>query len=107
MSAISTHVPDLPPEQQAIRDKCFHPTGTFIEYKQEEVEQSIPARFEEQVRKYPQRIAVKTESHELTYDELNKAANRVAQTILAERGEGLDPVPALFDLEVHMVAVIL
>ena len=35
-----------PPEQQVIRAKCFHPTGAFVEFKKEEVEQSIPERFE-------------------------------------------------------------
>ena len=30
----------LPPEQQAIRDKCFHPSGTFVEFPIEDVETS-------------------------------------------------------------------
>jgi len=50
----------LPPEQLAIRAKCFHPSGIFIEFKKEEVEQSIPERFERIVRKHPDRLAVKT-----------------------------------------------
>ena len=33
----------LPPEQQAIRDKCFHPSGTFVEFPIEDVETSISA----------------------------------------------------------------
>lgn len=40
------HGVSLPPEQPAIRDKCFHPSGTFVEFPIEEVEQSIPERFE-------------------------------------------------------------
>jgi hypothetical protein len=32
---------DLPPEQEAIRAKCFHPTGAFVEFKPEEIEQTI------------------------------------------------------------------
>ena len=36
----------FPPEQQAIRDRCFHPSGTLAEFPIEEVESSIPARFE-------------------------------------------------------------
>jgi hypothetical protein len=31
-----------PLEQQAIRDKCFHPSGTFVEFPIEDVETSIP-----------------------------------------------------------------
>lgn len=50
----------LPPEQEAIRAKCFHPTGAFVEFKREEVEQSIPDRFEQMVRLHPQSLALKS-----------------------------------------------
>jgi hypothetical protein len=43
---MSHSFPQTPPEQQAIRDKCFHPSGTFVEFPMEDVETSIPARFE-------------------------------------------------------------
>jgi hypothetical protein len=36
----------LPPEQQAIWGMCFHPSETFVEFSIEDVESSIPARFE-------------------------------------------------------------
>jgi hypothetical protein len=39
----------LPSEQQAIRDKCFHPLGTFVEFSIKDIETSIPARFEKMV----------------------------------------------------------
>jgi len=74
--------------QQAIRARCFHPSGTFVEFRKEEIEQSIPDRFEKIVRLYSERLAVKTRDHAFTYDDLNKAANRVARAILAQRGEG-------------------
>jgi hypothetical protein len=38
--------------------------GTFIEFKKEEIEQSIPDRFEQQVGKYSHHIAVKTNGEE-------------------------------------------
>ncbi|HEY7165359.1 MAG TPA: hypothetical protein VIB79_12405, partial [Candidatus Binatia bacterium] len=41
----------LPPEQLAIRAKCFHPSGRFEEFTKEEVEQSIPERFEKIVKR--------------------------------------------------------
>ena len=85
----------IPADQQAVRAKCFHPTGTFVEFRSEEIEQSIPERFEKIVRKYPDRIAVKIRSHDVSYDDLNRAANRLAHTILARRGEAQEPV-ALF-----------
>ncbi len=101
------HTAEIPPEQKAIHDGCFHPTGTFTEFKKEGVEQSIPNRFEEQVRRYPNRLAVKSERQELTYDQLNRAANRLAQTILTERGEGLEPVAVLLDHGAQMVVALL
>ena len=88
---------NLPPQQLSILNRCFHPSGTFIEFKQEEIEQSIPDRFEEQVRKYPHRLAVKTRTQELTYDELNRAANRVAGALLSHLGDGHAPVALLLE----------
>ena len=62
MDDSSDAVANFPPEQRAIRDRCFHPAGTFIEFKQEEIDQSISDRFEQQAAKYPGRIAVRTAS---------------------------------------------
>ena len=98
---------DLPPEQQAIRDKCFHPSGTFEEFPKEAIEQSIPERFEKIVHRYPDRLAVKMGDHALTYDELNQAANRIARGILARRGPQQEPVIVLFDQGVEAIAAIL
>lgn len=68
----------LPPEQKAIRAKCFHPTGRFVEFAEDEVEQSIPDRYEKIVVRHPHRIAVKGKIVAVTYDALNKLANRKA-----------------------------
>ena len=56
MSDPFSYPPQLSAEQQAIRAKCFHPTGTFEEFKEEEIEQSISERFEKIVRKYPENM---------------------------------------------------
>ena len=88
----------LPPEQQAIRDRCFHPSGRFVEFPIEDVERSIPERFERIVRQYPDRIAVKTRDHQFTYDELNKRANRLAHYILTRRGPAQEPVALFLDI---------
>ncbi len=107
MTKIFTVISDLPPEQRAIRDKCFHATGKFIEFKKEEIEQSIPDRFEQQVAKYPDRLAVKTKSDTFTYDQLNKAANRVAHAILAQGRGGEEPIVLLLEHGAAMIAGIL
>ncbi|MGH7829453.1 MAG: AMP-binding protein, partial [Candidatus Binatia bacterium] len=84
-------------EQQMIRAKCFHPSGAFAEFRKEEVEQSILDRFDAIVAACPNRIAVRTRPHVLTYAELNAKANRVAHAILAQPGSGSDPVALLFE----------
>ncbi|MGH7835489.1 MAG: hypothetical protein ACREQK_17735, partial [Candidatus Binatia bacterium] len=67
---------DPPPEQRAIRARCFHPTGTFVEFREEEIAQAVPDRFEKIVRMYSERLALVTDDHQLTYAQLNQAANR-------------------------------
>src|SRR5262249_37419882 len=84
-------------QQEAIRARCVHPSGVFVESPQEAVEQSIPERFEQQVRRYPERPAVRSRSRQLTYTELNEAANRVAHAILAKRGPREEPIALLFE----------
>ena len=99
--------PQLPPDQQAIRNKCFHPSGSFVEFSEEEIEQSIPERFEKIVQRYPDQLAVKMGDCALTYDELNKAANRIARAIVERRGSQPEPVVVLFEQGVQAIAAIL
>lgn len=93
--------------QQAIKAKCFHPTGSFIEFKKEEVEQSVPSRFQEIVRKHPRRIAVKFGNHAFSYDELNRVSNRIAHTILAQRKQEEETVALLFEQGAQVIAALL
>ena len=88
---------ELPPEQQAIRDKCFHPSGVFAEFPIDEVETSIPARFEKVVRRYPNRVALKTRAQNITYDDLNRRANRLAHFLIDRRGSVPEPVALFLD----------
>jgi len=97
----------LPPEQQAIRAKCFHPTGTFVEFTKEAVEQSIPERFEKIVCQYRNRLAVKAGYRSLTYDKLNQAANCIAWAVLEKCGPGHDPIALLFEHSIDLVPAIL
>jgi non-ribosomal peptide synthetase component F len=97
----------MQPEQQTIRDRCFHPSGTFVEFPKEDVETSIPARFEKIVRMYPDRIAVKMSSRVLTYYELNQAANRIAHAILATRGRRSESVVISFEHSIDVIATTL
>ncbi len=97
----------LPPEQQAIRAKCFHPSGVFAEFPKEEIEQSIPERFEKIVAMYADRVAVKSKNRTLTYYELNQTANRIAKAILARCGKKQEPIALLLEHGVDIIAAIL
>jgi amino acid adenylation domain-containing protein len=85
----------------------MHPTGSFIEFEKEEVEQSVATRFEKIVAKHPDRIALTSRNDEYTYDELNVAANRLARAVLDIRGEGEEPIAILLDHDAPLVSAVL
>jgi len=97
----------LPPEQEAIRAKCFHPSGTFVEFPIEEVEQSIPERFEKIVRLYPDRVAVKAGNDTVTYAEINAMANRIAHRLFERLGPRPQLVTILLEKNVCQLAAVL
>jgi len=69
------------PELASNRVERAHP---FTEFLLEETEQSLVARFEQQVARAPQQKAIEDQTHTLTYDALNRSANRVARVIQRE-----------------------
>ena len=98
---------NLPPEQESIRAKCFHPSGLFVEFSKEDIEKSIPERFEKIVRTHPDQLAIKTALEELTYAELNRAANRVAHTLMDHAIRETKPVALLFDNGTQLIIAML
>ena len=100
-------ISDAYSQQLSILEQCYHPSGAFIRFEKEEIEQSIPSRFEQQVHSYPQRLAIKTQRQELTYNELNKLANRVAHMVLEQLGAGDEPVALLFEQGDQAITAIL
>ena len=82
-------------------------TRSFTPFARSDIEQSIPSRFEQQVARFPDRIAVKTPRAQFTYAELNRTANRIARAILARRGEENEPVVLFMDQGALLIAAIL
>jgi amino acid adenylation domain-containing protein len=82
-------------------------TSRFVRFSREDVEHSIPARFERQARLYPEQIAVADAASTLTYRNLNRLANRIARAVLAVRGAGSEPVALLVANGVPVVAAML
>jgi amino acid adenylation domain-containing protein len=97
----------LPPEQEAIQGKCFHPSGKFVEFPKEDLEKAIPERFEKIVRMFPDRIAVKAGSEVVTYSELNVMTNRLAHMIVARRGTEAEALAILMDNGPRLMAAML
>ena len=94
---------NIPPEQQAIRDRCFHPSGTFVEFPIEDVETSIPARFEKMVRMYPEHLAFKIVDQTATYAEINSLANQFACDLVDKLGLGSEPIGLLIENGVELL----
>jgi len=94
-------------DQQEIRERCRHPAGRFVHFPREATEQSVAARFEGQARRQPDRLAVKARGSQLTYAELNAAANRVARAVLDSPDPGGGPVALLMETGVSLVAAML
>ncbi len=77
-------------------------------FTKDDTHQSIPNRFELQVEKYPQHIAIKTQQYQWTYEELNRIANHVAHYHLKSVANHLRlNVALLFDHGAPMIAGLL
>ena len=73
----------------------------------QDAEQSVPDCFEKVVAAHSKRLAIKTARHALTYDALNKAANRVAHVVLEKSRDSDTPVVVVFDHDTPIVVAIL
>ena len=87
--------------------KLIRPVNPFIEFTQAEIEQSIPERFAQQVKKYPHHIAVKTPLMQLTYKQLHQQANQVAQALLPVVNSEQPHVGLLFEHDAAMIVAIM
>jgi amino acid adenylation domain-containing protein len=79
----------------------------FNEFTADEVEQSVPERFEKIVRLHPDRLAVNEGDRSLTYNALNQTANRIARAILAQCGDDDECVALLFNQSIDGIAAML
>ena len=69
----------------------------YAPFPDEDIEQSIPERFEKQVRECGDRLAIVTDSEALTYLDLNGLANRLARKVLELRGGRVEAVALMFE----------
>ena len=81
--------------------------SSITDFDKQEIETSLVERFESRVKKYPMHCAVKTTTQELTYDQLNRAANRIARHIDARGTKGVEVVALLLEPGSEMISAIL
>lgn len=81
--------------------------GAFRPFPDAAIGQSIPRRFEQQVRTFGERLAIRWPGGNFTYHSLNETANRLARTLVAARGISSEPVALLFDHGGDVLAAIL
>lgn len=96
----------MPPEQQAIRDRCFHPSGAFVEFPVHDIETSIPDRFEKMVAIHPNRLAFKCGNQTATYSEINRFANQCARALTERLGFDSEPIGVLLENGVGLFAAV-
>jgi non-ribosomal peptide synthetase component F len=83
--------------QNAMPRMTVQPASGFIAFGDDEIEQSIPQRFEQHVRVCGNRVAIKSDREVYTFDSLNRTANRLAREILVRRSSAEEPIALLFD----------
>jgi amino acid adenylation domain-containing protein len=91
------------PECATIADRL----NVFLPFEKDHIEQAISDRFEQQVRRYPKRFAVKTSRESLTYSQINRLANQIAQVIINKFGTSNEPVALIFEQGTLLIAAIL
>ena len=103
MTNVNQQSNGVPAWQVAIRDRCYHPTGLFTPFAIEDVETSISDRFERMVELHGNRLAVKSTTRNLTYDELNRSANRIAHEIQKRWSNDTEPIAVMLEDGVSQV----
>lgn len=75
-------------------ERCPSP-GSFVPFRRDEIEQSIPERFASRVALAPDDIAVRTFTCELSYARLDGWSDAIASELLSRLGVRPEPVPFL------------
>ena len=83
------------------------PIAAFVPFDNAAIEQTLFQRFEQQVMLFPDKIAVKTNNGSLTYQELNRAANRIAHALVERCGNAAEPIAILQRQGLVFIATVL
>lgn len=93
-------------KETGIKRIRIKPTNDFIPFNKES-NQTIVSRFEQQVEKNPQKIAIKTQLQSVTYKKLNEMSNRIALRIRQLSGDRKEGVALLIEYGLDIIVGIL
>ncbi|HSE17876.1 MAG TPA: amino acid adenylation domain-containing protein, partial [Pyrinomonadaceae bacterium] len=89
------------------RNEAIRASSAFVAFEREQVDSTLTERFEQQVRMYPDNVAVMSKSHRWSYQELNAAANRIAGEVLERIGGPDQILSLLLSHDTPMIAALL
>jgi amino acid adenylation domain-containing protein len=80
---------------------------SFVLYTEEETNQTIQERFNKIVQRYPEDVAVQSVRYTITYRELSRISNKVANYLIAKGGEKEGKIALLFEQDAPMISALL
>jgi amino acid adenylation domain-containing protein len=83
------------------------PSNDYDRFSHQALDQSIGARFDEIVRRFPNKLAVRTKQYSWTYAELHSRAEQIAQEINRPELSYPTPILLLFDHDAPAIAAVL
>ncbi|MDQ0039107.1 amino acid adenylation domain-containing protein, partial [Variovorax boronicumulans] len=83
------------------------PTQPYTEFTRDDIEQSLTARFEAQVRRDPTAVAITHQDTSWSYADLDRKANGIANALCQRLGAGAGRVMLLFGHGAEMIAAML
>src|ERR1700676_5312719 len=101
------HTSQREPSRPLKRHGGAGPQNPFTPFEASEVEGSIAARFEAQVAKWPDALAVTDDVHRWSYAELNGFANRIGSELLGETQPNKALIALLFEHGAPAIAAML
>jgi amino acid adenylation domain-containing protein len=90
-----------------IKGNTVQPANEYQPFEKEDINRSIPQRFEEQVDKYPHRVAIKLGSRHWTYRELNRWVQGIARVLTGKYGNPCRGAALLFEHGAEMIAAMI
>ncbi|WP_343618692.1 amino acid adenylation domain-containing protein, partial [Flavobacterium sp.] len=84
-------------ENYMYQEEDAKPVNAFEYFESEEIEQSIPQRFEKQVKRFPEKTAVYANGVRLSYQTLNNCANHLAVQIKEKTNTDTKRIALLLD----------